>query len=150
MGDRLLWLERFWVHSRAIWAPPHARHSCLYLQLGNLHLPSFHRRQMEACWDWVRWAVKPDPGQAETSGSQASIGWWGFHGQDDAEWSSCRQTLHRAMALSRPVKASLYRQKSCTDQLWSFLARASHLYWWSYTTHRLPSQFRSARIIEAW
>ena len=103
------------MHSRAIWAPPHARHSCLYLQLGNLHLPSFHRRQMEACWDWVRWAVKPAPGQAEASGSQASIGWWGFHGQDDAEWSSCRQTLHRAMALSRPVKASLYRRKSCTD-----------------------------------
>ena len=41
----------------------------------------------------------------DASVSQASIGWWGFRGQDGAVWSSCRQMLHRAMALAQPVKA---------------------------------------------
>ena len=61
-------------------------------------------------------------------GNHPKTGLLGLRGQTESVWSSCRQNVHRGIALALPVKASLYKREFSADQLRSLRARASLRY----------------------
>ena len=107
------------------------RHPALALIEAATDLPG----RMLLSWGAIRNRLDQDAG----SGHHVKIGRFGFWGHWAATWSSCRQKMQRAMARALPVKASLYNLGSVTDQLRSFLARASRRNCLSYETHLVPS-----------
>ena len=62
-------------------------------------------------------------------GTTRTLGGLGLCGQDAPPWSSDRQSGQRGMDLARPVKASLYRRASGTDQLKSRRTSRPRRYW---------------------